>query len=58
MGDSEMNENDMNDTNDNNSVEVNNKKNIGLLDLIKISNITYPVSSNKSISDIGSFNKY
>ena len=54
----EMNENDMNDTNDNNSVEVNNKKNIGLLDLIKISNITYPVSSNKSISDIGSFNKY
>jgi hypothetical protein len=48
----EMNENE----NENNEI---NKKNIGLLDLIKISNITYPVSdNNKSISTIGSFNKY
>ena len=48
-------ENEMNE-NENNEI---NKKNIGLLDLIKISNITYPVSdNNKSISTIGSFNKY
>ena len=53
----EMNENDFNNINDNSLVEVN-KKNIGLLDLIKISNITYPVSDNKTISNIGSFNKY
>jgi superfamily II DNA or RNA helicase len=55
----EMNENDVNEI-ENNSVEINNnKKNIGLLDLIKISNITYPVVSNsKTISNIGSFNKY
>ena len=58
----EMNENDFNSINGINSnslvdVEVN-KKNIGLLDLIKISNITYPVSDNKTISSIGSFNKY
>jgi superfamily II DNA or RNA helicase len=39
--------------------DKNDKKNIGLLDLIKISNITYPISnSNSKISDIGSFNKY
>ena len=59
----EMNENDLNSINginDNSLIEVEvNKKNIGLLDLIKISNITYPVSdNNKTISNIGSFNKY
>ena len=32
-----------------------NSKDLGLLDLIKISNITYPISESK---DIGSFNKY
>jgi hypothetical protein len=53
-------ENEMNQhDNNSNEAEIADKKNIGLLDLIKISNITYPViGENMSISDIGSFNKY
>ena len=52
----EMNEND--NENEINSIDTVDKKDIGLLDLIKISNITYPVSKNENISNIGSFNKY
>ena len=44
---------------DNDNITIEDKKNIGLLDLIKISNITYPIAnSNMSISNIGSYNKY